>query len=67
MKTLFFLFQISLVVAHVGNPAIIYEGNAGDYPIRAVIRTPGVVPGLADITITSLDGKINHVTTQPMK
>ncbi len=67
MKTLFFLFQISLVVAHVGNPAIVYEGNAGDYPIRAVIRTPGVVPGLADITITSLDSKINHVTTQPMK
>lgn len=67
MKTLFFLIQISMVIAHVGNPAIVYEGNAGDYPIRAVIRIPGVVPGLADITVHSLDGNINHVTTQPMK
>ena len=53
--------------SHVGNPSIVFEGNAGEYPIRVVIRPPGVVPGLAEIFVQSLDKKIKEVKTQPMK
>ena len=65
MKIFFLL--LSLGFSHVGNPSIVYEGNAGEYPLRVVIRPPGVVPGLAKIYILSLDKKITSVKTQPMK
>ncbi|HET7296707.1 MAG TPA: hypothetical protein VFI66_06165 [Gemmatimonadales bacterium] len=40
--------------AHVGSPDTYFEGSAGPYPVRVVIRTPGVVPGLAQITVRLL-------------
>jgi len=40
--------------AHVGSPDTYFEGAAGDYPIRVIIRSPGVVPGLAQITVRVL-------------
>jgi len=39
------------VRAHVGSPHVFYEGNAGPYPVRVIVRPPGVVPGLAEISI----------------
>ena len=45
------LFQSGRVEAHIGSPAVIYEGTAGAYPVRVMIRPPGVVPGLADISV----------------
>jgi hypothetical protein len=47
--------------AHVGSPDAIFQGAAGPYTIRAIVRTPGVVPGLADISVRVLAGP--HVTT----
>src|SRR5256886_5449925 len=39
---------IALVAsAHVGSPDTYFEGAAGPYPVRVIVRTPGVVPGLA--------------------
>jgi|GEM_PF-5754256 len=67
MKKVILIILCSIGFSHVGNPSIIYEGNAGEYPIRVVIRPPGVVPGLALIYVQSLDGKISTVKTQPMK
>ncbi|OLC06711.1 MAG: hypothetical protein AUH42_05055 [Gemmatimonadetes bacterium 13_1_40CM_70_11] len=40
--------------AHVGSPDTYFEGAAGGYPIRVIIRSPGVVPGLAQITVRLL-------------
>ena len=46
---------IALVAsAHVGSPDTHFEGSAGPYPVRVIIRTPGVVPGLAQITVRLL-------------
>ena len=47
-KMIRFVFAIlffSISFSHIGNPSIVYEGNAGEYLIRIVIRPPGVVPG----------------------
>src|SRR5881398_4233065 len=46
---------IALVAsAHVGSPDTYFEGAAGPYPVRVVVRNPGVVPGLAQITVRLL-------------
>jgi hypothetical protein len=42
--------------AHVGSPDAFYEGDAGPYRIRVIVRPPGVVPGRADITVRLLRG-----------
>jgi len=40
--------------AHVGSPDTYFEGAAGPYPVRVIVRSPGVVPGLAQITVRLL-------------
>jgi len=40
--------------AHVGSPDTYFEGVAGPYPVRVIVRSPGVVPGLAQITVRLL-------------
>src|SRR5262249_2972336 len=42
--------------AHVGSPHTFYEGIAGPYRIRALVRPPGIVPGQAEITVRVLGG-----------
>ena len=40
--------------AHVGSPDTYFEGAAGPYSVRVIVRSPGVVPGLAQITVRLL-------------
>lgn len=40
--------------AHVGSPDTYFEGRAGPYPVRVIVRTPGVIPGLAQISVRLL-------------
>src|SRR2546422_9426376 len=42
--------------AHIGSPDTYFEGSAGPYRLRVIVRSPGVVPGLAQITVRLLDG-----------
>jgi hypothetical protein len=51
--------------AHVGSPDAWFEGKAGPYPIRVVVRAPGVVPGLAQFDVRVLEGAAREVTVQP--
>ena len=57
----------SFSFAHVGSLNVFYEGKAGPYPIRVIIRPPGVVPGLAEITVRSLGEGVEKVMVQPVK
>jgi hypothetical protein len=53
--------------AHVGSPDTFFEGAAGPYHVRVIVRAPGVVPGLAQITIRLLDGgRAQMVTVLPV-
>ncbi len=52
--------------AHVGSPNVIYEGNAGAYPIRVIVRMPGVVPGLAEISVRVTAPDVRRVTVLPV-
>jgi len=49
------LAAIALITsAHVGSPDTYFEGAAGPYAVRVIVRSPGVVPGLAQITVRRL-------------
>src|ERR1041385_856281 len=53
--------------AHVGSPDTWFEGMAGSYPVRIVVRSPGVIPGLADVVVTVTAGaeSVTAVTASP--
>ena len=44
-----FFVGAALAVAHVGNPAVVYDGMAGPYSVRVIVVPPPVVPGRAEI------------------
>jgi hypothetical protein len=57
-----------VVTAHVGSPDTYFEGPAGPYRVRVIVRSPGVVPGLAQITVRLLDdgARARLVTVLPV-
>jgi hypothetical protein len=54
------------VSAHVGSPNVFFDGQAGAYPVRVVVRPPGVIPGLAEISIRILAEGVDRVTVLPV-
>ena len=65
-----FLFNLlvffNLLNADIGHLNYIFEGKAFDRPIRVIIKTPGVVPGLADIIVKSFDQEIDSILVTPI-
>ena len=58
---------VVVVSAHIGSPDTYYEGQAGPYRVRVIVRSPGVVPGLAQITVRLLDtGSATTVSVLPV-
>ncbi|MDF1502087.1 hypothetical protein [Roseisolibacter sp. H3M3-2] len=53
-----------LVSAHVGTTDAYFDGAAGPYPVRVVVRMPGVIPGQAQVTVRVLDGRAARVFVQ---
>jgi len=43
-----------LASAHVGSPDTYFEGPAGPYAVRVIVRSPGVIPGRAEVTVRML-------------
>src|SRR5207247_1679811 len=48
-------YGLSSAVAHGGSPDTFFVGNAGAYPVRIVVRLPGVIPGRAQVTVRITD------------
>jgi hypothetical protein len=65
LPLLFWIFA-GAASAHIGSPDVYFEGNAGPYPIRVMVRPPGVVPGLAEINVRILDGAAERVSVLPV-
>lgn len=60
------LLVAALTSAHIGSPDTWFQGDAGPYPVRVVVRLPGVVPGLAQVDITVTGDDVQQVTAQPV-
>jgi hypothetical protein len=55
--------------AHVGSPNVIFDGEAGPYPVRVVVRPPMVVPGRAEVIVqlrNGVDSTVRHVIIRPV-
>ncbi|MBC7789120.1 MAG: hypothetical protein H7Z74_04160 [Anaerolineae bacterium] len=57
---------LAVTSAHVGSPDVYFKGKAGAYDVNVIVRPPGVVPGLADITVQVTDEVVRRVTVQPV-
>jgi len=53
--------------AHVGNPYVFYEGNAGAYQVRVSIQPPEVVPGRAQINVRVHNATPEMVSALPVR
>jgi hypothetical protein len=61
-----FLFAALPVAAHVGSPDVFFDGKAGPYQAYVAIRTPQVIPGVAEIEVRVPGGKSAIVDITPM-
>lgn len=67
LSTVILLGLVLPVVGHIGSPNVFFEGMAGHFPLRVVIRPPGVIPGLAEVSIRVDASDITRVTALPMR
>lgn len=56
-----------LAAAHVGSPNVFYEGVAGPYALRVIVKPPDVIPGRAQITVRALDGNVQKISVLPAR
>lgn len=53
------------LAAHIGSPDVWYDGPAGPYQVRVLIKPPPVIPGLADIIVRVHGGGAERVLVTP--
>jgi hypothetical protein len=59
------VIAIALVCsAHIGTLAVFFAGEAGPYDVQVSVRPPGVIPGLAQISIRVAGDGVSRVTAQ---
>ena len=56
----------SFAHAHIGNPDIYAEGQAGPYKLFVVVRPPLVIPGVADVEVRSETPGVNGIAITPI-
>lgn len=62
-----FAVLVSVIAsAHIGSPDVLFDGHAGPYPVRVIVRPPEVVPGLADVIVRADSGNVQHVVIKPV-
>ena len=66
LAILFTILAPAISAAHVGSPDVIFDGKAGPYEVRVIVRVPQVVPGLADVTVRVLRGDVKEVRIRPV-
>ncbi|MEO6445377.1 MAG: hypothetical protein ABIZ91_04950 [Gemmatimonadaceae bacterium] len=54
----------AIAAAHVGTLDAFFAGMAGPYRIQVTIRPPGIVPGVAQVTVRVRDASVTRVTVQ---
>lgn len=65
--TMFVTCHASPARAHIGSPNVFFDGAAGPYPVHVVIRPPGVIPGLSEISIRVNTNGVGRVSVLPMR
>jgi hypothetical protein len=53
--------------AHVGSPDVYYDATAGPYRLFVIVRTPLMIPGIAQIEVRSLGPTPTAITVVPLR
>jgi hypothetical protein len=53
--------------SHVGSPDVYYEAMAGPYKLFVTIRTPQMIPGIAQIEVRCLEGAVDEIEIVPLR
>jgi hypothetical protein len=61
------VLYVARVDAHVGSPDVFYEGMAGPYRLFVTVRTPPMIPGIAEIEVRALDGNVSDIHIVPLR
>lgn len=68
IAVLLFLFLATFSVsAHVGNPDVFLEGDAGPYHLFVTVLVPQVIPGVAQIQVRSASSDVKKIEVVPMR
>jgi len=59
-------FALAPCWAHVGSPDVYFQGLAGPYHLTVTIRTPAMIPGVADVEIRSADPGVTSIRVVPL-
>ncbi|MCX6596092.1 MAG: hypothetical protein NTV70_06970 [Acidobacteria bacterium] len=59
------LIGASAAFAHVGSPDVFFEGKAGEYRVFVTIRTPQVIPGVAEVELRFPEPGVEQVKITP--
>jgi hypothetical protein len=54
------------LVAHIGSPDVFFQGDAGPYHLVVSIRTPQMIPGVAEIQIRSSTPGVKQLKIVPL-
>lgn len=57
---------IAVATAHIGSPNVLFDGLAGVYPVRVIVRPPSVVPGLAEVVVRTTAPDVQGIVIQPV-
>ena len=60
----FWLLLPSAAWAHVGSPNVFFEGQAGAWPLRVIIRPPAALPGIAQVDVRVATEGVTNVWLQ---
>jgi hypothetical protein len=63
---LFVLLAPACCFAHVGSPDVYFQGGAGPYHLVVMVRTPQMIPGIAEIQIHSDTAGIGQMKATPL-
>jgi len=53
--------------SHVGSPDVYYEAMAGPYKLFVTVRTPQMIPGIAQIEVRCVEGAVEDVEIVPLR
>jgi hypothetical protein len=67
LPSLFFAIAVaSACFAHVASPNVYFQGYAGPYHLLVVVRTPQMIPGIAEVEIRSDNPGIREIKITPL-
>ena len=60
------LLWSATALAHVGSPDVYYDGDAGPYHLLVTIRSPAMIPGVAQVEVRVTSGTVSSIQIAPL-